>query len=143
MNKKFMLIIFLAVALSFSFCYSLFAQETTEQTPAQTEVKQSPAGSETKGEAEGTGPRKVKDATILFLWTVIAAIFGLVIAALGGAWCQSKAMRTACNAIGRNPAAADSIRGILILGLALIESLVIYVLLIDFIIIGNWGKYTW
>jgi F-type H+-transporting ATPase subunit c len=115
MKRKFMLVIFLTLVLSFSL--SLSAQEA------------------------GAG-KKVEDATSLFLWTIIAAIFGLALAAVGGAWSQSKALRTAMDNIGRNPAAADSIRGILIIGLALIESLVIYVLLIDFIIIGKWGSYT-
>lgn len=115
MKRKFMLVIFLALVLSFS----LSAQD-----------------------AAAGGEKKVEDATSLFLWTIIAAIFGLALAAVGGAWSQSKALRSAFDNIGRNPAAADSIRGILIIGLALIESLVIYVLLIDFIIIGKWGIYT-
>ncbi|UCH95631.1 MAG: ATP synthase F0 subunit C [Candidatus Aminicenantes bacterium] len=117
MKRKFMLVIFLTLILSFSI--SLSAQEAGE-----------------------TGQKKVEDATPLFLWTIIIAIMGLTLAAIGGAWSQSKALRTASENIGRNPAAADAIRGILIIGLALIESLVIYVLLIDFIIIGTWGKYT-
>jgi F-type H+-transporting ATPase subunit c len=117
MKRKFMLVIFLTLVLSFSI--SLKAQDEA-----------------------ASGEKKVEDATPLFLWTIIAAIFGLSLAAIGGAWSQSKALRTAMDNIGRNPAAADSIRGILIIGLALIESLVIYVLLIDFIIIGNWGSYS-
>jgi F0F1-type ATP synthase membrane subunit c/vacuolar-type H+-ATPase subunit K len=45
--------------------------------------------------------------------------------------------------IARNPAAADSIRGLLIIALALMESLVIYVLLIDLILFFvKWGNYA-
>ncbi len=79
----------------------------------------------------------------LFLWSIIVGTLGLTAAAIGGAFAQSKALRTAVENIGRNPAAADSIRGVLIIGLALIESLVIYVLLVDLILFFvNWGKYT-
>ena len=86
---------------------------------------------------------KVKDATPLFLWSIIIGGVALACAAIFGAFAQSKAIRTPADNIGRNPAAADSIRTILIIGLALIESLVIYVLLIDLIIFfAKWGKYT-
>ena len=85
----------------------------------------------------------VTDATPLFLWSIIIGVIGLTLASIGGAFAQSKALSTSVENIGRNPAAADSIRGVLILGLVLIESLVIYVLLIDLIIFFvKWGKYT-
>lgn len=85
---------------------------------------------------------KVKDATPLFLWSIIIGGVALACTAILGAFAQSKAIRTAADNIGRNPAAADSIRTILIIGLALIESLVIYVLLIDLIIFFvKWGNY--
>ncbi|MCK4942716.1 MAG: ATP synthase F0 subunit C [Candidatus Aminicenantes bacterium] len=68
----------------------------------------------------------------------------LAVTAILGAFAQSKAIRTAADNIGRNPAAADSIKTILIIGLALIESLVIYVLLIDLIIFFvKWGNYSY
>jgi len=88
--------------------------------------------------------QKVKDATPLFLYSIILGTVCLTIAALGGAFTQSRALRTAVEKIGRNPAAADSIRGIVIIGLALIESLVIYVLLIDLILyFVKWGQYSY
>lgn len=43
---------------------------------------------------------------------------------------QSKAVAAACSAMARNPGAADNVRFALILGLALIESLALYALLI-------------
>jgi F-type H+-transporting ATPase subunit c len=93
--------------------------------------------------AQAAGTKKVDDATNLFLYSIIIGTIGLTAAAIGGAFAQSKALRTAVENIGRNPAAADSIRGILIIGLALIESLVIYVLLVDLILFFvNWGKYS-
>lgn len=93
--------------------------------------------------AQEAEKKKVDDATNLFLYSIIIGTIGLTAAAIGGAFAQSKALRTAVENIGRNPAAADSIRGVLIIGLALIESLVIYVLLVDLILFFvNWGKYT-
>jgi F-type H+-transporting ATPase subunit c len=93
--------------------------------------------------AQEAETKKVDDATPLFLYSIIIGTIGLTAAAIGGAFAQSKALRTAVENIGRNPAAADSIRGVLIIGLALIESLVIYVLLVDLILFFvNWGKYT-
>jgi F-type H+-transporting ATPase subunit c len=87
--------------------------------------------------------KNVNDATPLFLWSIVAGALGLSAAAIGGAFAQSKALRVAVASIGRNPSAADSIRGVLIIGLALIESLVIYVLLIDLIIFFvKWGSYS-
>lgn len=88
--------------------------------------------------------KKVDDASSLFLWSIIIGGIALCLAAIGGAWAQSMALQKAVDNIGRNPAAADSIRGVLIIGLALIESLVIYVLLVDLIIyFVKWGSYTW
>src|SRR6478672_11519647 len=60
--------------------------------------------------------------------------FALAIAAFGGALGQGKAIASAAEGIARNPSAAGEIRGVLILGLILIESLSIYVLLISLIL---------
>jgi len=67
-------------------------------------------------------------------WSIIVAGFPLGIAAAGGAIGQGKAIAAAAEAIARNPSATGDIRGALILGLVLIESLVIYVLLISLIL---------
>ena len=70
----------------------------------------------------------------LVQWSIITAGFALGIAALGGALGQGRAAASAAEAIARNPGAAGEIRGALILSLVLIESLVIYVLLISLIL---------
>jgi F-type H+-transporting ATPase subunit c len=67
-------------------------------------------------------------------WSIITAGFALALAALGAALGQGRAVASAAEAIARNPGAAGEIRGALILGLVLIESLVIYVLLISLIL---------
>jgi F-type H+-transporting ATPase subunit c len=70
----------------------------------------------------------------LVQWSIITAGFALAIAAFGGALGQGRAIASATEAIARNPGAAGEIRGALILGLVLIESLVIYVLLVTLIL---------
>ena len=72
--------------------------------------------------------------TELIKWSIITAGFALAIAAAFGALGQSRGLAAAVEGIARNPSAAGEIRGNLILGLVLIESLVIYVLLISLIL---------
>jgi F-type H+-transporting ATPase subunit c len=67
-------------------------------------------------------------------WSIITAGFALGIAAAGGAIGQGRAVGSAVEAIARNPGAVGDIRGALLLGLVLIESLSIYVLLISLIL---------
>jgi F-type H+-transporting ATPase subunit c len=82
-------------------------------------------------------------ATSLFFWTILCGSVCLTLAAVFGIIGQSKAFCNASDNIARNPASADSIRGLLIIALALMESLVIYVLLIDLILFFvKWGSYT-
>ena len=72
--------------------------------------------------------------TAVVQWSIITAGFALAIAAAFGALGQGRAVSAAAEGIARNPGAADQIRGALLLGLVLIESLVIYVLLVSLII---------
>jgi F-type H+-transporting ATPase subunit c len=64
----------------------------------------------------------------------LAAGLAIGIAALGGGIGQGRATAAALEGIARNPGAAGQVRGSMILGLALIESLVIYALIIAFIL---------
>ena len=72
--------------------------------------------------------------TEMIRWSIITAGFALAFAAGLAALGQGRAVSAAAEAIARNPSAAGDIRGALILGLVLIESLVIYVLLISLIL---------
>jgi F-type H+-transporting ATPase subunit c len=85
------------------------------------------AAQEAAGAASSTGVEVVR-------WSIITAGFALAFAAAVGALSQAKSLSAAVEGIARNPAAANDIRGNLILGLVLIESLVIYVLLISLIL---------
>lgn len=68
--------------------------------------------------------------------TGLALSAGLTIglAAFGGAFGQGKAAYAALEGIARNPGAAAKIQTPMIIGLALIESLVIYALVIAFLL---------
>ena len=61
----------------------------------------------------------------------LACGFGIAIAALGGALGQAKAIAAGLEGIARNPEAQPRIFIPMIVGLALIESLVIYALVIS------------
>jgi F-type H+-transporting ATPase subunit c len=62
----------------------------------------------------------------------IAAGVGFAIAVFGGALGQSRIGAAACEGAARNPGAAGRIQTMMILGLALIESLVLFALLVVF-----------
>ncbi len=66
---------------------------------------------------------------------VLAIGFGVPIAVIGGALGQGKAAGSALEGIARQPEAAGKIQTAMIIGLALIESLVIYALLISLILL--------
>ena len=68
-------------------------------------------------------------------WVAIAAGLGIALAAFGGALGQGRAAAAALEGISRNPNAADKLFTPMLLGLALIESLVIYSLIISFMLV--------
>lgn len=68
-------------------------------------------------------------------WAALAGGLGIGIAAAGGAIGQGRAAAAALDGIARNPSAADKLFTPMILGLALIESLVIYALIISFVLV--------
>lgn len=79
----------------------------------------------------------------LFRLSLIVGGVIITLATAAGAFCQAKAISSACEGISRNPASAPTIRFLLIFGLVLIETLVIYALLITIIILMvQWGKYA-
>lgn len=68
-------------------------------------------------------------------YRAIAAGIGFAIAVLGGALGQSRIGAAACEGAARNPGAAGRIQTMMILGLALIESLVLFALLVIFAVV--------
>lgn len=79
----------------------------------------------------------------LYKLSLIVAGGIITLAVIAGAFCQAKAISAACEGISRNPGGAPHIRFLLLLGLILIETLVIYALLVTFIILMvKWGNYA-
>ncbi len=79
----------------------------------------------------------------LFKWSLIIGGAIITLTAAAGAYCQAKAISSAVEGISRNPASAPHIRFVLLLGLVLIETLVIYSLFVSIIIIMmKWGQYA-
>jgi len=73
-------------------------------------------------------------------WSIaVAAGFGMAIASGLCGLAQGKAIAAALEGIARNPSAAGAIRGSMIFGLILIESLAIYALLIAILLIFNFA----
>ncbi|RMF91394.1 MAG: F0F1 ATP synthase subunit C [Nitrospinota bacterium] len=70
-----------------------------------------------------------------FSITAIVTSIGLALAAAAGAFSQSRGIRSALEGIARNPGASGTITTAMIIGLALIESLVIYVLVVSLILL--------
>src|SRR5260370_34219814 len=68
-------------------------------------------------------------------YVAIAAGIGFAIAVFGGAIGQSRIGAAACEGAARNPGAAGRIQTMMILGLALIESLVLFALLVVFAVV--------
>jgi F-type H+-transporting ATPase subunit c len=70
-------------------------------------------------------------------WIGLACGLGIAIAAFGGALGQGRTASAALDGIARNPGASGKIFTPMILGLALIESLVIYSLIISILLMGK------
>jgi F-type H+-transporting ATPase subunit c len=64
------------------------------------------------------------------MWLAISAGFGMALASMGGAISQSIAISSALTGISRNPGASGKIMVPMIIGLALIESLVLFTLVV-------------
>jgi len=75
------------------------------------------------------------EALKFFVASVIAAGFGIAIAAFGCGIAQGLGLKNAVEGIARNPEASGKITVTMLIGLAMIESLCIYALVISLIII--------
>ncbi|QQG35130.1 MAG: ATP synthase F0 subunit C [Deltaproteobacteria bacterium] len=70
-------------------------------------------------------------------WYAISAAISIGLSVLGGTLAQGYAAATALEGISRNPSASGKIFVPMILGMALIESLVLFGLLVAFTLIGK------
>ncbi len=77
------------------------------------------------------------EGTTVKVALALASGFGIAIAAFGGAFGQAKAITAAMEGISRNPEAQPRMFVLLILGLAFIESLVIYAFVVSLMLQGK------
>ena len=84
---------------------------------------------------EGAAVAGGDNASSVSKYRALAAGIGFAIAVLGGALGQSRIGAAACEGAARNPGAAGRIQTMMILGLALIESLVLFALLVVFAVV--------
>jgi F-type H+-transporting ATPase subunit c len=114
-------IIFLAAAIALA-SWPLWAQ------PSQ------PAGarSASAANAQTEGPAPASQSGVK--WGAIGAAFAIGVAAFAGALGQGRTAAAACEGMARNPGASGPIRIMALLGLAFIESLVIYAMVIAWVI---------
>lgn len=75
------------------------------------------------------------EAIQYFSWIALATGIGMALAAAGTGMGMGNGVRGACDGIARNPDASGKILTALILGLAMIESLAIYTLVVALILI--------
>src|SRR4051812_45736800 len=87
--------------------------------------------------AQGPGATRGDTGDTAVRWNLVSAAFLLGLAAAAGAIGQSRGISAACEGIARNPSAAGAIRLAMIIGLALIESLVIYALIIAYLMMNK------
>lgn len=69
------------------------------------------------------------------MWIAIMSAAAMAVASSMCGTAQGRAVSVACEGMARNPSAGGQIRGSLIIGLVLIESLAIYTLLIGLVLI--------
>lgn len=77
----------------------------------------------------------MNDITMIVLGSTTAAVIGIAIGVLGPALAMGKAISSALDALARQPEAERSIMRTLFIGLAMIESLAIYCLVIILIVL--------
>jgi len=70
-----------------------------------------------------------------FAWCMIAAGFGMAIGSFGTGLGQGLAIKSAVEGVARNPGASGKILTTMMIGLAMIESLAIYVFVVCMIIL--------
>jgi len=94
----------------------------------------------TFAQVEGAAGGAGDNAFSVNKYRALAAGIGFAIAVLGGALGQSRIGAAACEGAARNPGAAGRIQTMMILGLALIESLVLFALLVVFAVVKATGS---
>ncbi len=85
----------------------------------------------------GAMAQAASDASLRAGLIALAANIGVGLAALGGGLGQGRLVASAMDSIGRNPNSAGTLFTPMIIGLAFIESLTLYALVIAFLLMGR------
>ena len=93
------------------------------------------AGVALAAEAAGAGVGEKVAGLNFFIYSAVAAGFGIAIAAFGTGLGQGMAVKASVEGVARNPEASGKITVTMMIGLAMIESLCIYALVICLILI--------
>jgi len=89
----------------------------------------------TTGFAQGAGGAASSSGIFsMWGWLGLAAGLGIGLAAFGGAIGQGRAVGAAMEGLARNPGSYDEVFTPFIIGIALVESLVIYALLVSILV---------
>ena len=70
-----------------------------------------------------------------FAWCMVAAGIGMGLGSIGTGIGQGIAIKAACEGVARNPGASGKILTTMMIGLAMVESLAIYVFVVSMIIL--------
>ena len=103
---------------------------------AESESEANEAMVETTGSESGVNVATESPSGNSAMYALSAALV-MGLAALGGAFAQGKIGASAMDGIARNPQAQQNMFVSMIIGLVLIESLVIYALVISFLLVGK------
>lgn len=87
--------------------------------------------------AQDAAAKVGSNANDVKMWAAIGAGICMGLAVLGGGLGQGRAAAAALEGIARNPGASGKITTPMILGLALVESLVLFALVVALMIIGK------
>ncbi len=85
--------------------------------------------------AEGGGAAEKVAGLNFFIYSAVAAGLGIAIAAFGCGLGQGMAVKSSVEGIARNPEASGKVTVTMLIGLAMIESLCIYALVVALILI--------
>ncbi len=95
----------------------------------------SPALASEAAEAVASGAGGGGIDSPFFSTVVLVVVICMAVTAIGCGWAQVKAVKSAIDGIARNPGAAGKILPSMLIGVAMIESLAIYVLVVVLILL--------
>jgi len=127
MKKRMMWVAVLIFVIA-GFCWAQAISQSNPTSNTQTEVQKD----------------RMDSRTLYFAVVVLASVLGLGIVAATCGVAQGIAVGKAVESIARQPEASGKIQNVMLLGLAIIESLTIYVLIIVLILlfVDPFGKYV-